>query len=171
MTSSADQAKTAQLKELVFELAWKTKDEIICNLNQHTKLLSGLIIKNDTMEKMRKVNGDLMAALMNLPVKVDGRSKSFESLDHSSDDGSNEILFELNSNVRSRIVDTLMTNHNVVQLESNSVASEFKSELINRNNNLICELVKLSSRTIAIPSDSSVANGTSRLKSSFLFLI
>ena len=163
MTSSTDQAKTSQLKDLKFELTWKTRDEIMCNLNYHTKLLSGLIIKNDTSEKMRKVNGDLVVALMNLSVKADdGQSKSFESLERRPDDSSNEVLFELNSDVRSRILDTLMINHNVALLESNSVPSEFKSKLIDRNNDLACELLKLGSRTIAIPCDSSVSNGISR---------
>ena len=149
MTSSTDQANTLQLKDLEFELGWKTRDEIMCSLSQHTTLLSGLIIKADARKKVHKTNVDLVATLMNLPLKVGGRSRSFESLGRSADDSLNEVLLDLSSDVRSKIVDTLMINHNVALLEADSVSSECKSKLIDRNNELICELVKLRSRTVS----------------------
>ena len=154
MASSTDQTNTAQLKELEFELAWKTRDEIISNLIEHTNQLSGLTIESDARKATQKANARLLARLMNLPVKGDGRSRSSESLGQSS-----EVVFELDSDVRCRIVDTLMTNHNVVMLEADSAASELKSKLIVRNNKLIGELVKLKSRTVAVLSDSSTSNG------------
>ena len=154
MASLTDQVNTAQLKELEFELAWKTRDEIIANLSEHTKLLSGMAAEPDARETTRNANGDLIVVLLNLPVKADGRSKSFQSLGQSS-----EVVFELHSDVRSRIVDTLMTNYNVAALKTDSFSSEFKSNLVDRNSNLICELVKLKSRTIAVPSVSYTSNG------------
>ena len=63
----------------------------ICN--QHTKLLSGLIIKADAGEKIRKANGDLIVELLNLPLKVDGRLKSFESFERTPDDG--QVVLDL----------------------------------------------------------------------------
>lgn len=156
MTGSTDQANAAQLE---FELAWETRDEIFRNLNEHTKLLSGLIIKPDARETMRKANVDLMATLMHLPLKVDGRSRSSESLQRSADDGpTNELLLDLSSDVKSRIVDTLITNHAVL-LDADFVTSQFKSKLIDRNNDLASELLKLRSRAVSI--NSPVSEGTS----------
>ena len=159
--STEDQAKIGQLNDLEFELAWKTRDEIIYNLNLHTKLLSGLIIKPDAREKIRKANSDLIVVLLNLPSKVDGRSRSLESFENSPDDvGLNEVLLDLSWDVKSRIVDTLIANYHVV-LRTDSVASEFKSKLIDQNNYLICELLILKSRT--------VSKGSPRWKSALNF--
>ena len=160
MNSSTDPEKTPQLKDVEFELGWKTRDEIVGNLSLHTTLLSGLIINADAREKMQKVNNDLVTTLMNLPLKVDGRTRSFESLGGSPDDGPNEVLLDLSSETRSKIVDTLMINHSLVLLNVESVSSKRKSELIDGNNCLIWELVKLRSRTVAIPGDSSASKGS-----------
>ena len=162
LTMSTDRAKTGQLKELQFELAWDTRRAIIDHLDQHTKLLSGLIIEADAGEAMRKANGDLMLVLLNLPVKVGGQWKRFESLERGPCKGQNEVVLELNPDVRSKIVDTLMTNHHVALLAADSVENECKSKLIEQNNELICELLKLKSRTVAILSDSLVSKGTFR---------
>ena len=155
MASSTDQMNAAQLKKLEFELALKTRDEIIANLSEHTKLLSGLTIEPDARETIRKVNARLLARLINLPLKSDDRSR------RESPGQSSEVVFELDSYFRCKIVDTLMTNHNVAALDDSS-ANELKSKLIVRNNNLICELVKLKSRTVTVPTDSSTSKGTPR---------
>ena len=152
MTSSTeDQAKTGQLKDLEFEMSWKIRDEIMRNLNLHTKLFSGLIIKADAREKMLKANNELMATLMNLPPKIDGRSKSIESLERSPDDmGMNEVVLDLSLNMKSRIVDTLIANHHVVLLlDADSSSSVTNAKMIGQNNDLICELLKLRSRTVS----------------------
>ena len=152
----------SQLKQLEFELAWKTRETIIGNLSQHTTLLSGLIVNADGREKMQKANVDLVAALMKLPLKTDGRLSSLQAGGRSADGGPNALIVDLSWQTRSRIVDTLMANHNIALLGADSVGSEFKSKLIDRNNDLACELLKLRSRTVAISSDSSTSNGTSR---------
>ena len=139
MANSTDQAKTAQLKRLEFALTFEIRDAIVGNLMQHTKFLSGLTVNEDAREAMQKANNYLVAVLMNLPMKVDGRS-NFES--HIPDD-LNEILLNLNWQVRSRIVDTLIINHNIATLEGDLVASDFRSQLIDDNNDLCCELLKL----------------------------
>ena len=151
MASSTNQVKTVQLEDLEFELAWKTRNEIICNLNQHSELLSGLIVKADAREKMQKANGDLMTTLLNVPLKAGGRLRSLQSPGPSTD-GPNEVTLDLNLDVKSRIVDTLITNHHIGLLEADSVASECKAKLIDQNNDLICELVKLKSRIVSSPS-------------------
>ena len=145
MAGSVEPPKTAQLNDLEFELAWKTRDEIIASLSQHTKLLSGQIIKATDREQVRKANNDLMATLMNLPLKADVRDS--ESL---SPDEPNEVVLDLKWEARLRIVDTLMTNHQVALMEVNCVASECKSKLIDQNNELINELLKLKSRILPI---------------------
>ena len=150
MTTSTDQVKTLQLKELKeleFEMLWETRDEITFILNQHTKLLSGLIIKADAKKKMQKANFDLIATLMNLPSKTGGRSKSLQSAGCSADEGLNELLLDLNWRIRSKIFDTLVANHHVL-LEADSVASECKTKLIDQNNDLAFELLKLRSRIV-----------------------
>ena len=153
MSSSTDPVKTSQLNEFEFELAWETRRAIISHLDQHTKLLSGLTIKPEARQKLRTANGDLMLGLLNLPVKVDGHSKRFKSL-RRSPNGSrasavNQLVLDLSWEMRSRIVDTLITNHQIVQLDADHIASQLKSTLIDENNNLICELVKLRSRAVA----------------------
>ena len=155
MSSPGDQAKTEQLE---FELTWKTKDEIICILHKYTTLLSGLIIEENAREKMRKPNVDLMSTLMNL--RVVGRSRGFEPLERNPSVGWNEVVLYLSSEFKSRIVDMLIANHYVVLLEPDSVSSEHKAKLVNQNDALICELIKLRVRTGAITSDSSTSKGT-----------
>ena len=157
MCSSANQAKIGQLEQLEFELIWNTRDEIVSILNKYTALLSGLV-KAGAREEVRKANVVLMSTLKDLPVRVDGRSRSFESLERSPGDSWNEVVLYLNSKVKSKIVDTLMANHDLVEVRS--VSSECKLELIDRNNALICELTKLRVQTGAIPRDSSTSKGT-----------
>lgn len=149
MTSLKDQMKTLQLEDLEFELGWKTRDKIMYILSQHTTLLSGLIIQADDQEKMRKANADLIVELLNLPLKIDDRSKSIESLGSSPDDGPNEVVVDLSSEARLRIVDTLMINHKLALLGADYASSECKSKLIDRNNKLVCELVQLRSRIVS----------------------
>ena len=137
--------KTVQLKDLEFEIPWKSRDEIIAVLNQHTELLSGLIIQADAREKMQKANVDLVAALLNLSLKAGGRRES------SADKGPNEVVLDLSADLKSRIMDTLITNHHYTLLEAtpDSVSSECKTKLVDGNNELICELIKLRSRTVS----------------------
>ena len=135
MANSTDQA--AQSK---FELDWNTRDEIISNLDEHTVLLSSGTIKADAKEAMRKANCDLVAALMSLPVKADDRPTIVQLLGHSSD-RSNEVLFELDSEVQSRIMDTLMANLDM--LEADSVTRKLRSDLSRKNNDLAWELLRL----------------------------
>lgn len=150
-TSSTGEMKTGQLNDIEFELAWETRDKIVIFLSKHTKLLSGLVISADVREMIRKLNGDLVATLMNLPPKADDQSRSFESpAGNSADFSSNEVVLDLSWNVRQKIVDTLMTNHNIALLGSDSVTNECKTKLINQNNDLVYELLKLNSRTVAI---------------------
>lgn len=130
---------------LEFELAWKIRDEIISNLNQNTALLSGRIINEAGREKMRKANNDLMLVLMNLPAKIGGLLRRFESVQRDPDEVLNEPVLELKLDLRLRIVNTLMINHHVTLLGADSVSSDFKSKLIDGNKNLIFELLELKS--------------------------
>lgn len=170
---STSQSKSPQLKDLEFELAWNIRDDIIFNLNQQTKVLSGLVIQIDARKKMRKANCDLMVALMSLPLKVDGVLRSLES-GCSSVNGTNEVVLDLNWEIRCRIVNTLLTNHSIALSEGDSLESENKSKLIEKNNELVCELLKLKSRTLPVrqlnlPTNISArqqANNTDQAKSS-----
>lgn len=154
-SSATDQAM--MLKQLKFELAWKTREEIVNSLNEHTKLLSGLVLKADIREKMRRENIELVTVLMNLPVKVECRSRSSESFESDSDESLTELVLDLSSEVRSRIVDALTINQSISLMDSHSIESQLKSKLIERNNELIGELYRLRAR--AIPGNSSLANG------------
>lgn len=139
------QMKAAQLKNLEFELTRETRDEIISSLSNHTKVLSGQNIDSFAQERMRKTNGDLMAKLMNLPKKIGERSSgAFRRLDTRP----NEVL-ELNQETRSRIVDTLWSNHQIA-LEADSISSDCKSKQIDENNALASELLKLKTKVLRI---------------------
>ena len=147
--------KTGKLKadlpeKLEFELSWDIRDEIISSLNQHTKLLSGLVINKEAREEIGQMNGDLIAELVSLPLKADGQLKSPKSLRRSPSNGPNEVALDLKWSDRLKIVNVLMTNHNIALLEGDSVTSACKSKLIDQNNDLICELVRLRSRTLPV---------------------
>ena len=140
------QIKAEQLKGIDLELSWETRDEIIANLSKHSKVLSGLTIDSNAQENMRKANGDLVTKLMCLPLKVDGRlSGSFSRLGG----GLNEVVFDLDQEARSRIIDVLMSNHQIA-LEAGSVSNELKSKQIDRNYGMINELLKLKTRILPI---------------------
>lgn len=161
MTSPIEQVTSTQVNDLEFELPWATRDEIVGNLSQHTKLLSGLIIKETVREKMQKANADLLVALMNLPLKVDGQLRSFQRRKPAADECMNEVVLDLGWDVRLRILEALTTNHNLVLLESASVSNECKAKLITTNSDLASELLKLRSRTVEIPDNSSASKGSS----------
>ena len=148
-TMSSSTTKTVQLEDLEFELAWKTRDEIIDDLNQHTALLSGLTINSDTRKKLKKANRDLVTALMDLPVKDGDRSESFQEPKCRA--GLNEMVLFLSANVKARIIDTLVANNVVLLLGADSVSSERKAKLIDQNTDLAYELLKLKPR--AVPRD------------------
>lgn len=149
-------AMTVQLKQFEFELAWATRNEIIKNLNQHTKLLSDQInVDANGQEKMRKANVDLMATLMNLSVL--DRPTGYKWSESEQYKSPSELMLDLSSELRSRIVDTLVTNNSIALL--NLVPSELKSKLIDRNNELIAELNRLRARTVANSGDSSSSKG------------
>lgn len=130
---------------LEFELAWKVRDQIIHNLNQQSAILSGRIISEVGRENMKKANGDLLLALMNLPAKIGGLLRRFESVQRNPDEVLSEPVLELKLDLRLRIVNTLMINHHVALLGADSVSSDFKSKLIDGNKNLIFELLELKS--------------------------
>ena len=144
MASSTGLVNSAQLKDLEFELTCSTRDEIISTINRHTELLSGLHIQMNVRETMRKANGNLVTALMDLPRKVDGLNGSL-----GAGDGQNEMVLDLSWDDRLRIVDTLMLNHNLA-LDADSVSSEWKSKLIEQNSHLANELLKRRSRVSSI---------------------
>ena len=145
----ASQVKATQAKDIELELGWEDRDTIIRSLNQHTKLLAGQTIKSDVRDEIKKANVELVATLMNLPMKID-QSQSSESV--SAEGGpneENEVILDLSWEMRSKIVDALMTNHQIALLDADSVAGEFKSKLIAQNNELACELFNLNSRKVS----------------------
>lgn len=143
------QAMAEQSKSIEFELAWETRDEIISTINQHTKVLSGQVIRPEDREAMRVTNGDLVAELMCLPRIVEERLSGFGSLCGRPEDGLNEVVLDLNEETRSRIIDTLLSNHRIV-LESECSSNECKSKQIDKNNKLITELLKLTTMVLQI---------------------
>ena len=146
MTSMTGLMKAAQLKGIEFELTWETRDDIISNLNRNTKVLSGLTIDSNYRYVMRHVNGDMVTKLMCLPLKVAGRlSESFVRLGG----GPNEVVLDLDSETRLRIINTLLSN-NQIAFEADSVSGECKSQQIDENNQLISKLLKLKSRALGI---------------------
>ena len=167
MTNSMEQTmassmETEQLKHPEFEMAWKTREEVIGNLNQHTKLLSGILITADAQEKMQKANKDLMATLMNVPLKVEGQLKNSKSPESRPDGDLNGLVLDLSWELKSRIMHTLILNHHVLMAAS-YVSSERKTKLIDQNTDLACELLKLRTRTVEVPSDSSKGTGNLRI--------
>lgn len=145
-----EEAKMVLPTDLEFELSWQTRDSIIACLSKHTKLLSGLIISDRNREQMREMNENLVAALMNLPLKTGSEIPKEPGCSSCVRKNSNEVVLDLSWNARLKVVDTLMTSHTVALLEGGSVAGECKAKLIDQNNRLVSELLHLRSRTVAV---------------------
>lgn len=150
-TGSTDEV----MRQLELELVWERRDEIIASLSRHTQLLSGQVVNADARKKLQKENVDLVAKLMELPLKSANAAPSSSRQSNERTNGPNLMVLDLTCEARSRIVYTLMTNHQIALQSPNSVSSELKLKLIEQNNELACELLKLRSRAVAIPDDSS----------------
>lgn len=141
--SSADESTTDQ-NELVYQLKWEQRDEIVSILNQYNRLLYGVErIENETKEKLMYDNADLYQAPISLPPKSDAASG---------------VVLDLSSTTRSLIVRTLLANHALL-VEGHSTSEESKMEMAERNNNLIVQLIRLTTSVITRPANESGSNG------------
>lgn len=152
---SINKSATNELnKQLVFKLSWPTRDEIIVLLNRYTRLFCGEKANGElAKDKLMNDNANLYQVLLNLPLKSD--------VDHQTGCQSSRVTLDVDSGIRSQMVNTLLSNHSLV-LHTKSASQEEHMNVVEQNSDLICKLVKLPfSKTTADESDESALGGKS----------
>ena len=146
LTDGNDASK--QPTELVYQLDFATRDEIIFSLNRYTRVIYGE--KAETSEKLMNENTDLYQALISLPLK--------SSSDAPTGSGPSKVVLDLDSGARSQIVNTLMVNQSLI-VGRGSTNEESKKQTVERNSKLIASLATLPVRVIADSASATVSNG------------
>lgn len=140
---STDRRATDQIEtkeEPIFKLAWSTRDEINASLNRYTQLLCGEKAEAGlAKDNLMNDNVNLYQVLLNLPPKSDTSAKSCHL---------GRVTLDLDSEIRSQIIATLLGNHSLVAYE-HLASEEDKIKMIERNNDLAIELMKLPFSVIA----------------------
>jgi hypothetical protein len=139
ISSSSSSSTINQSSDIVYELDWSIRDKILSYLNLNSSLLFGNSISEEVKERMMKENIELYTILINLP------SKSTK-LDKSSDEDhvSNKLILNLTFDLRMSIIDSLISNYSLINLLNDSISKSFKMKIINRNKNLIFNLLNMS---------------------------
>lgn len=153
-------ASSADL-DIVYELTWSTRDYLIYSLNRYSQLLFGQALTADARNEIIELNLELLSILLGLPLQLqtpplNQQPSNLQSLNSKSEmptqpefaAESNEIVLDLHWRTRSRLIDSLATNHSLAVLHGQSVASEAKLKLVEQNNELVNILLKLPARMV-----------------------
>ena len=147
-SSQTDQNGTSkQPTELVYQLDWTTRDEIIISLNRYTRVIYGE--KVETNEKFMSENIDLYQALISLPLK--------SSSNAPAGSGSSKVVLDLDSSARLQVVNTLMANQSLI-IDVDSASEESKMQLVELNNKLASSLITLPVCVTTGPANGTVSN-------------
>lgn len=141
--------------DIVYDLEWSIRDDLILNLNHYSSMLLGKQLKTEQKGKLMKNNVNLYETLIKLPVK--SNSENSNILNKISTNELNQLILELDYKTRSRITEILIENHSLSTL-IDGVSNDIKLNLIKKNNELICELFKLPVRIVDGNTESS-SNG------------
>jgi len=131
--------------DIVYDLEWSIRDDLILNLNHYSSMLLGKQLKTEQKGKLMKNNVNLYETLIKLPVK--SNSENSNILNKISTNELNQLILELDYKTRSRITEILIENHSLSTL-IDGVSNDIKLNLIKKNNELICELFKLPVRIV-----------------------
>ena len=136
-----------QPTELVYQLDWATRDEIVLSLNRYTRMIYGE--KAETSEKLANENIGLYQALISLPLKSSSKA--------SAKSGTSKVVLELDSNTRLQIINALVANQSLIELESAS--EQGKMQLAEQNSKLTASLATLPVCVTTGPARATVSNG------------
>ena len=132
----------------VLSLNWSTRDSIITWLNRFSGLLNGIKLKNDEIrQQLIKELGDLILVLSRLPSKVNERQSNRSPNETSNENSMNysDLLLDLTSDLRIRIVDQLIKNQNSTILYKLGISTtvDNRTQLVTENNLIIQKLLNL----------------------------
>ena len=126
----------------VFRLDWKAREKLIGLLNEYTYFLFSKKISTETKSVLMKANADLYLSLISLPLK--SSAVSSDPVYHADE----VVAFALDCETRSLIISTLAKNQSLLSVDSSS--AEMKSKVIEENNALVLQLMKLPVSVIAV---------------------
>lgn len=101
-----------KIDNIIFQLNWSIRDELIININQHNQLLIGKMISKDNREMILKNNIGLYRVLVNLKLKTNEEIKN----DTSDKVGSNEIVLDLDWNTRLKVIILIIDLNELLKL-------------------------------------------------------
>lgn len=132
------------LKKMIFDLDLSVRDRLIAFLNQSNAQLiyddNDTINKDDLIQDFKK----LIIILSNLPMKPD------QQTDKST--GSMKLILELDYDFKNKLINHLAENRDCI-CYAQSVTTEKKTNLTNKNFKMITTLINLSMRTVQCDSD------------------
>lgn len=123
------------------ELSWATRNEIILIVNEYSKFLfSGSIAESDK-KKLTDRHFELYRTLASLPLEGTGSP--------------DEVVLQLDFALKSKIVNSLLINHNLAVVCPRSASSKRKLQVAEENNDLLSCLLKLPVKMLKASSESS----------------
>ena len=118
--------------ELVYQLDWATRDEIVLSLNRYTRMIYGE--KAETNEKLKHENIDLYQALISLPLKSSSKAPAGSR--------TSKVVLGLESSTRLQIINALVANQSLI-VELDSASEESKIQLAEQNSKVTASLATL----------------------------
>ena len=118
--------------EWIYGLPWSTRDLIVFNLSQYTRLFYGEGTDNETKKRLANDNLDLYRIIDSLPAKFIGQHYQRKE----------KVALDLGFYGKLQIATTLMANQELL-LELDTAGDDRKAEMVKRNNNLILQLYRL----------------------------
>lgn len=149
----SDQQSDQPKEERTYLLAWTIRDAIILHLSHYSQLFCGENAEEEIKNQIANINLDLYRVLAGLPSKSKGPDGSGSQ---------NKVALDLGFNGRLQIISTLFTNQDLL-VDLESCSEEARKNMVERNNKLIFELLKLPISTIN-DSANKVAPSTSKGK-------
>lgn len=148
-------------QQLVFKLAWSTRNAIMISLIRYTEVLRG-VEKADVKDQLKKINTKLYQVMLDLPLKSDTDAQARSG--HSS-----SVSLDLDFGTKSQIAAAMLANHNLV-LYPESASEESKTKMIKKNNDLVIKLIKLPFSVTPNPADEVALRGKSICRTKLLDL-
>ena len=137
-------------KDKILRMNWTIKDRLIGMLSSYSGLLHYQEISDECRQKAIKETDCLIADLSSLKLKsADDLSKSKAKSDKSS-----ELVLDLNWATRSKLIIHLVNNKSYI-ISIGDYADVDKMNLIDQNNSLIIELIRLPAQLSAVESSAS----------------
>lgn len=136
--------------DIVCELTWPTRDYLIYSLNRYSQLLLGKALTVEARNEIAELNFELLSVLLGLPLSTQQDSGELNSQPPAENSlESNDVVLDLHWQTRTRLIDSLGTNHTLTVLHGRSVASDAKRSLVEQNTELVSVLLKLPARLVA----------------------